>query len=69
MIEVIYDERKWRVVVGNYDCPHLFYPINIHGCKLFGEDYKECTLENCPIRILTYDPVEEIKKRKEKKDG
>ena len=34
MVNVIYDKRKWRIVVDNEDCPHLFYPANIHGCKL-----------------------------------
>jgi len=47
MVNVIYDKRKWHIEIGNEDCPHLFYPANIHGCRTskFGEGL--CTLENC----------------------
>ena len=52
MVTVIYDPREWKVILifENKNCPHLFYPANIHGCHLLPEDDNECTLENCPHR-------------------
>ena len=51
MVNVIYDKRRWRIEIGNEDCPHLFYPANIHIYRIskFGEG--ECRLENCPLVI------------------
>ena len=51
MVNVVYDKRKWRIVIemDNEECPYLYYPANIHGCKVLGEN-AECVLENCPYR-------------------
>ena len=56
MPRVIKDERKWRIDLefSNEDCPHLFYPRNIYGCKILSDrehDSVRCTLEACPHRI------------------
>jgi len=54
MVNVIYDKRKWRIrlEMDNENCPHLFYPANLHGCRLSKFEEGECTLENCPYRII-----------------
>lgn len=53
MVNVIKDNRRWTVLLllSNEDCPHLYYPVNIYGCRLLPEDNCECTLENCPIKL------------------
>jgi hypothetical protein len=53
MVNVIFDERKWRIrlELDNEDCPYLYYPSNIHGCRISKNGEGECTLENCPLRI------------------
>ena len=57
MVNVIYDEREWRIVISNKSCPHLFYPANIHGCRLSPRQEGECKLEDCPIRIREGFPI------------
>jgi len=56
VVNVIKDKREWQVqpILDNDDCPYLYYPGNIHGCKyndpkqLYGN---ECDMDTCPIRI------------------
>jgi hypothetical protein len=55
MPEVIKDERQWtvEVILENRECLYLFYPRNIHGCKLLrrrGID-DECNKDTCPLRV------------------
>jgi hypothetical protein len=51
MVNVIKDSRTWKVqpVMDNEDCPHLYYPHSIHGCRLGLE--KACWKDTCPIRV------------------
>ena len=60
-MKIIKDNRQWLVNVTfhNLDCPHLYYPANIHGCKLL-EQIKgscnangvDCNMDNCPRLVL-----------------
>ena len=63
MVNVIKDERQWKVVheFDNGTCPFLYYPANYHGCKLLDEQDNLSTLENCPRKR----EVETMPKRKD----
>ena len=54
MVNVIKDERKWKVAIElpNEECPYLYYPNNVHGCEVSRNGEGLCTLENCPFRIV-----------------
>ena len=49
IFEIDIPERK---LLSNL-CPHVFYPINIHGCNhqenRIDGDYKECSPDICPF--------------------
>ena len=52
---VLKDDREWTVecIFPNAECPYLFYPRNVHGCKLLrrrGIDDDECNMDTCPLR-------------------
>ena len=53
MVNVVYDKRIWRIRLDmdNSECPHLFFPANIHGCGISEHSEGECKLELCPNRI------------------
>ena len=57
MVNVIYDERKWRISLdmNNEDCPYLYYPANLHCCRMSENEEEECTLENCAFVITRGD--------------
>jgi hypothetical protein len=48
---VIKDNRQWLVTLTlpNSECPYLFFPRNIHGCKLRYNimDDERCSKGNC----------------------
>lgn len=48
------DERKWTVKLtfGNQQCPHLFFPNVMHGCRVRdqrGDADVRCRMELCPF--------------------
>lgn len=51
MPEVDKPDDEWNVelVLLNTECPHLFFPRSIHGCKLRYNimDDERCCKENC----------------------
>ena len=58
MVIVEKDERKWDIVDTrkHSECDYVFYPNDIHACEYNGrtdvnDEYVECTLENCPLRV------------------
>ena len=53
MVNVVYDKREWRIQLNmdNSECPHLFYPANLHGCEISKNREGECKLELCPYRV------------------
>ena len=55
MVDVVYDKRIWHVEIESDDCPFLYYPSNLHGCKLSEHGEGECRLELCPRRIKNKD--------------
>ena len=55
MPEVIKDNRKWYITLPmqHTECPHLFYPRNVHGCYILRDDEgfeDECNMDRCPLR-------------------
>jgi hypothetical protein len=56
VVNVDKDNRSWmiEVLMENTECPYLFFPNSIHGCKLLRRanmDDERCRLENCCMRI------------------
>ena len=54
-MKIIKDERKWKIypILDKEECPYLYYPRNIHGCKYDdpkGYQDKECNYDICPIK-------------------
>lgn len=48
------DERKWKVqlVLDNEDCPYLYFPADIYGCRYLeqeGIDDVRCNYDRCPF--------------------
>lgn len=49
------DDRTWEVTLklSNNNCPHLYFPANIHACKLLEKicaQEERCRMEICPMR-------------------
>lgn len=49
------DDRIWEVTLkfASDKCPHLFYPANLHACKLLDNVNApniRCRLEICPMK-------------------
>lgn len=53
MVDIVYDKRVWRIRLDmdNSECPHLYYPANIHACKESKNGEGECKLELCPFYV------------------
>lgn len=69
MPEVIKDNREWLVTLTlpNTECPYLFFPRNIHGCKLRRDvvDDERCSKENCmmidvDVKEVTEEQIEKL---------
>lgn len=48
------DERVWivKLVLSSMDCPHRYYPANIHACRLLEQVHApddRCRQELCPL--------------------
>ncbi len=64
------DDREWVVNLdfANTECPHLFYPYNIHGCALLQLEWEKdhavdiaCNMENCLGRNSKQHDIPDIK--------
>ncbi len=44
------DPREWEVQIDRRECPKIYYPANIVGCKLL-PDGRKCSLEDCPLQV------------------
>ena len=53
MVHVIKPENRWvvRPRLSNEDCPYLYYPTNIWGCKHPAREADAaCWEDKCPIK-------------------
>lgn len=47
------DERQWRILIEipKDQCPFLYYPSNINGCKDPKNKSGECNWSKCQYRV------------------
>ena len=53
------DERVWKITISSESCPLVFEAGIVESCRsrsLRDMENIECTLENCPKRIITEQP-------------
>jgi hypothetical protein len=53
MVYMDVDKTPWRISIEipKEDCPYLYFPANIHGCKDPKNESGECRWSKCPYRI------------------